>query len=58
MTLLDQIELLKKYLLMKFEQGDWHGVMDAAADLRELQVKRDTMALAARESTKTVEDKK
>jgi len=25
------------YLEMKIDEGDWHGVMDAAADLRELE---------------------
>lgn len=25
------------YLRMKIDEGDWHGVMDAAADLRELE---------------------
>lgn len=35
----EKIELMKKYLLMKFYEEDWHGVMDAAADLRELVVK-------------------
>ena len=28
---------MKQYLLLKYSQGDWHGVMDAAADLRELE---------------------
>jgi hypothetical protein len=36
----EKIELMKRYLLMKFNEGDWHGVMDAAADLRELEVKK------------------
>jgi hypothetical protein len=35
----EKIELMKKYLLMKFHEEDWHGVMDAAADLRELVIK-------------------
>lgn len=34
-----EIELMKKYLLLKFEQADWHGVADAAMDLREMQAK-------------------
>lgn len=38
MTLAEQHELYRRYLLMKVEQGDWHGVADAAMDLRELEV--------------------
>ena len=30
--------LLVDYLLMKVREGDWHGVADAAMDLRELEV--------------------
>lgn len=26
-----------RYLEMKIDEADWHGVMDAAADLRELE---------------------
>lgn len=32
-----KIEGMKQYLLLKFDHGDWHGVMDAAADIRELE---------------------
>lgn len=32
----DQLEMMKAYLLHCFDRGDWHGVMDAAADIREL----------------------
>jgi hypothetical protein len=28
-----------QYLLMKVEQADWHGVSDAANDLRELEAR-------------------
>jgi len=31
--------LLVKYLLMKVEEGDWHGVADAAMDLREIELR-------------------
>lgn len=31
-------ESLKNYLLMKVDAGDWHGVADAAMDLREIEV--------------------
>jgi hypothetical protein len=29
---------MREYLLMKIHEEDWHGVMDAAADLREIDV--------------------
>jgi len=28
--------LMKDYLLMCFQKEDWHGVMDASADIREI----------------------
>jgi hypothetical protein len=31
-------EVLKEYLLVKVEQEDWHGVSDAANDIREIEV--------------------
>lgn len=30
-------EIMKTYLLLKFEIEDWHGVADAAMDIRELE---------------------
>lgn len=32
-----QIMVIKSYLKMKVEEHDWHGVADAAMDLRELE---------------------
>jgi len=32
-------EILIQYLLMKVRQEDWHGVSDAANDLREMDAK-------------------
>lgn len=32
-------ETLISYMLMKAAQRDWHGVADAAMDLRELEIK-------------------
>lgn len=32
-----QIMVIKGYLKMKVEEQDWHGVADAAMDLRELE---------------------
>lgn len=41
LRLVDQrIALMVEYLRLRLEMGDWHGVMDAAADLRELEVER------------------
>lgn len=37
MSLELQIEKMIAYLLMKVEQRDWHGVSDAANDLRVLE---------------------
>lgn len=34
------IATMRGYLLHKFALDDWHGVMDAAADLRELVVRK------------------
>lgn len=34
-----QRETLIDYLLLKVQQMDWHGVADAAMDLRELEAK-------------------
>lgn len=31
-------KLYRKYLIMKVAEEDWHGVADAAMDLRELDV--------------------
>lgn len=33
----DKWRLLVRYLRAKVEEHDWHGVMDASADLRELE---------------------
>lgn len=37
MNMQDNIKLMKEYLLMKYQQGDWHGVADAAMDIREME---------------------
>lgn len=36
-----QYETLVRYLKLKVEQGDWHGVADAAMDIRELLAKHN-----------------
>lgn len=44
MNTVEQIEsriaVMIAYLRLRLEMQDWHGVMDAAADLRELEVAR------------------
>lgn len=35
-----RIALMISYLHLRMDMSDWHGVMDAAADLRELEVER------------------
>jgi DUF438 domain-containing protein len=30
-------EIMIQYLLLKVRQGDWHGVSDAANDIREIE---------------------
>ena len=34
-------EIMIQYLLLKVEQKDWHGVSDAANDLREMEAKKE-----------------
>lgn len=38
MTTQAKIEQMIGYLILKLEERDWHGVADAAMDLRELEV--------------------
>lgn len=33
-----KLKLMKKYLLFCFEKADFHGVQDAASDIRELLI--------------------
>jgi hypothetical protein len=35
-TLPDPLEVMRAYLLLKLDQGDYHGVCDAAMDMREM----------------------
>lgn len=37
MSIEQQRDILIRYLYVKAEQRDWHGVSDAANDLRELE---------------------
>lgn len=36
----NRIALMITYLRLRMDMSDWHGVMDAAADLRELETER------------------
>lgn len=40
MTHDEQRDIYLRYLQMKIEQRDWHGVADCAMDLRELEVEQ------------------
>jgi hypothetical protein len=44
-------ELLKAYLLAKFAEDDWHGVWDAAVDIKVLETR-----IAALEERQRAED--
>ena len=39
MSPIQQRKVYVDYLLMKVQQADWHGVSDAANDLRELEAR-------------------
>ena len=34
------IEIMQAYLMLKVRQGDWHGVADAAMDIREMEARK------------------
>lgn len=35
-----RLEFMKKYLQIKFDVGDWHGVEDAGSDIRDLEAEK------------------
>jgi hypothetical protein len=39
----NKVEGMRNYLLLKVEVEDWHGVADAAMDIRELEAKKKTL---------------
>ena len=45
MTTDERIRIYTEYLKMKVFEKDWHGVQDAASDLRELEVLRISESL-------------
>lgn len=38
MTIQERMDFMIKYMQVKIEERDWHGVADAAMDLREMEV--------------------
>lgn len=38
-----RLDRMKNYLLLKYEEGDWHGVADAAMDIREIIAKLEVI---------------
>jgi hypothetical protein len=46
MTLQEHYDCYLKYLLMKVYEREWHGVADAAMDLRELEAKHPELKRA------------
>lgn len=40
--------LMKNYLQLKVDEEDWHGVQDAASDLRDIDVEITTLEKVAK----------
>lgn len=40
MTYEEKIEIMLAYLKLKIENEDWHGVADAAMDIRDLEAEK------------------
>lgn len=38
-----RLNRMKDYLLLKYEENDWHGVADAAMDIREIIAKLEVL---------------
>lgn len=51
MTAIEQHRILREYLLAKAAVGDWHGVSDAANDLRVLEAGMSAADIHAARST-------
>ena len=43
-----QREILMHYLQVMFARGDWHGVADAAMDIRELEAENEPASVSRR----------
>lgn len=44
----EQHRILREYLQVMVVRGDWHGVADAAMDLRELEAENESSTLSRR----------
>jgi len=42
-------EIMIDYLLLKVQQKDWHGVSDAANDLREMNARKESNTIPAKD---------
>jgi hypothetical protein len=51
LSLSKQLDRMKSYLLLKFEVSDWHGVADAAMDIREIEAKLSVLKNIKTEQT-------
>lgn len=38
-----QLRVMMTYIQIRHDMEDWHGVMDASADIRELKAKEQTL---------------
>jgi len=41
-----RLEFMKKYLQVKFDVSDWHGVEDAGSDIRDLEAEKKALLWA------------
>ena len=44
-SLREELAMMEKYLLLKYAQRDWHGVADAAMDIREIEAQLKVLGL-------------
>ena len=38
-----RVEFMKRYLQLKFDMQDWHGVEDAGSDIRDLEAEKKAL---------------
>lgn len=50
-----KIALMTQYLELKMREKDWHGVADAAMDLRELEAERRIFQFCSREKNEALD---
>lgn len=41
-----RIEFMKRYLQLKFDLQDWHGVEDAGSDIRDMEAEKKALLWA------------